>query len=105
VGRCKKNCRKEEEGLLNEDSVWQFIPFRASTKNKAEKSGRFLEGQKRAVNSPRLPRNSPRNNHKFTIRKASLFPKHPRKTPAKPQEMPLSPLLKFFRKKHLQIQN
>jgi hypothetical protein len=59
----------------------------------------FLSPQKPAVNTPRLPRNSPRSHHQFTIKKHHFFENTPQKRPQN-HEKPLTYFSKKFATKN-----
>jgi hypothetical protein len=67
-----------------------------TTKNKVEIRGMFFSTQKHAVTAPRLPRIPPQLHHKNTTPKTPISPKHPSKTPIKPQSSPRHHIQNFF---------
>jgi hypothetical protein len=65
-------------------------------KNKVEIREEVFSAQKHAVITPRLPRIPPQLHHKNTTPKTRTSPKHPLKTPDKPQKIPHPPRPTFF---------
>jgi hypothetical protein len=80
------------------------FPFWESTKKYLKKWQNSV-AQNPALKSPQSIIRSPQTHHEFTIKKTLLFPKHPLKTPAKPQKLSPGPPHIFNPENYLQISN